>query len=371
MIAASLARRQGVAVMCAAAVGLVLWVLPSDGFDLRIFLSAARAVLHGHSPYPATDAGLASNSAFVYPRAAAWAFVPLTWFAGHTAQTVYAIVSGACLYAGVRLLGIRRALVAAPVVLSSFALRSVSLGTVEPLLFVLLAAVWRARDAQRTSGAALAVAIVLKPVVAPVWLFFVLTGRRAGAVATVVVGAGLWAAGAGLSPHAAYSYASMLRRLSSIESGHSESTVRVLGELGVGRSTASVVVVSAGLAVLVGAAAITRRRDDGEATDRAVFATAVGVCVLASPVVWSHYYLLVLVALCVVRVPVPMLYIAFAISWWVTPDRRWVVSPSHFVGWPPDSAQPWLAQLVLAMTLAACAVAATRGVGGGRPALRR
>ncbi len=372
MIAASLARRRGVAATCAVAVGLVLWVLQPDNFDLRIFLTAAQAVAHGHAPYPGTDAGLRSNTAFVYPRAAAWAFVPLTWVSVHTAEAVYAVVCGVCLYVGLQFLGVRRAVVAAPIVLSSFALRSISLGTVEPLLFLLLAVVWWSRDRQWVSGLSLAFGIVLKPVVAPLWLFFVLTGRRAAAASTVVAGTALWVVAAGWSPHAVTGYVSMLRRLSAIEGGQSESTVRALGDLGAARSIASAVVIAAGLALVIGVAAICRRRDV-DTTDRALFSTAVGMCVLVSPIVWSHYYLLVLAALCVAQVPIPWLYATFVVSWWVTPDRRWVISPSHYLTWPPGSevTRVWLTQLVLAVALAAAALVVARGVVGRPIQLRR
>ena len=67
-----------VAVPCVVAAAVALWILPKDAFDLRIFLAAGQAVLHGHHPYATTVSKLESGSAFVYPLPAAYLFAPIS-----------------------------------------------------------------------------------------------------------------------------------------------------------------------------------------------------------------------------------------------------------------------------------------------------
>ncbi len=232
---------------------------------------------------------------------------------------------------------------AAPVALSAFTLRSLTFGTVEPLLFLLLALVWRLRDRPAESGAVLGCAIVLKPVVAPVLLFMLLTGRLRAAAVTVAVALGLWIAAGGRSLHSFSTYASMLHDLSQAEARKSLSTVRLIADLRLSLGVATAIV------AVVGIAHPAARRDPrparrggGEESDRTVFAVAVIVGVGSSPIVWSQYFLLVFLALLVVRVNLVWLYVVFAASWFITPDRVWVVSPSHYLrGLHPDIRSGW------------------------------
>lgn len=343
-------RPAAVGVACVAAVVvLVRWVLQHDEFDLHIFLAAGRAVADGRLPYPTTAAQLARNSAFVYPLAAAWAFVPLSRLSVSDAELAYTVLSAAAIAAGMWLLQVRRARDAVPVMLSAFALRSITLGTVEPILFLLLALVWRYRGSPGRCGVALGAAIMLKPVVAPVLLFLVLTRRTAAAGITLATCALLWAAATGWR-YSVGSYVSLLHRLSKIETDHSLSTTALLHSHDVSASAATAILVVAA-AALVAAVAVAARRAGPAELDTAAYAVTVGVSVLISPIVWSHYDLLLVAPLCVLRDRTRWLWAAFAASWFVTPDRRWVVSPSHYLSWPPDSAEIWLAQIVLAAVI--------------------
>ena len=116
--------------------------------------------------------------------------------------------------------------------MSSFALRSITLGTVEPILFLLLALVWRTRDSPGQSGVALGAAIMLKPVVAPLLLFLLITRRVAAAGVTVLACAVIWIAASGRW-YTLPSYLSLLHRLSRIEADRSQSTTALLHTHGV------------------------------------------------------------------------------------------------------------------------------------------
>ncbi len=353
-----------VAVPCVVAAAVALWILPKDAFDLRIFLAAGQAVLHGHHPYAVTVSKLESGSAFVYPLPAAYLFAPISTL-DHP-RIAYDFACAAALAAGLLLLGVRRISVAIPVALSAFTLRSLTLGTVEPLLFLLLALVWRLRDRPAESGVVLGCAIVLKPVVAPVLLFMLLTGRLRAAAVTVVVALGLWIAAGGRSLHSFSTYASMLHDLSQAEARKSLSTVRLIADLRLSLGVATAIVAVVGIAVLLLAGIRAARRGGGEESDRTVFAVAVIVGVGSSPIVWSQYFLLVFLALLVVRVNLVWLYVVFAASWFITPDRVWVVSPSHYLSWPAPRHSIWLAQVVLLFAIASAIalMGTTRGRDG-------
>ena len=343
-----------VALPCFVAAVLALWVLQRDSYDLRIFLAAGRAVLDGNHPYASTVAKVQSGSAFVYPLPAAWVFAPIAHLSPDVARTVYALVSAGAITAGLLALGVRRITIATAVGLSAFAVRSLTLGTVEPLMFLLLALVWRLRDRAVASGVVLACAIMLKPVAAPVLLFMILTRRLTAAAVTVGVAAALWIAAGGRSFHSVTTYTSMLHTLADAEATMpaSLSTVRVLTHV-MSQGAASVLVALLGLGLLLAAGLLARRSGMGDGAERAVFAVAILVGIGASPVLWAQYFLLVLLALVVLRVPPVCLYVIFVQSWFITPDRIWVVSPSHYVSWPGPGAAIWMAQLVLLFALVA------------------
>ena len=346
-----------VAVPSLVAAAVALWILQRDSFDLRIFLGAGRAVLHGHHPYATTVSQLEAGSAFVYPLPAAYVFAPLSKLSPDTARIVYAFICALAITAGLLLVDVRRLSVAAPVALSAFALRTMTLGTVEPLLFMLLALVWRLRDRAVPAGFVLACAIMLKPTAAPVFLFLLLTRRWVAAAVTAATAAALWIVTGGHTIHSVTRYTSMLHTLSQAEARKSLSAVRLLTDIHLSLGVASVLVALAGIGILVATGVIGERHGGGEAADRAVFAVAVVVGVGSSPIVWSQYFLLVFLALLIARVNVVWLWALFAISWFITPDRVWVVSLSHYVHYPAPRHSIWLAQVVLIFAIAsACAL---------------
>jgi len=340
--------RLRVPLVAAALAGLVFW-LPGDGFDLRIFLAAGHAVAHGHSPYPATAAQLHSNAVFVYPRLAAWLFAPLSALPAHAAEDVYTVLCAACIALGAWLLGVRSWVALAAVALGAFAIRSVTLGTVEPLLFLALAVVWRFRDRPLVAGVALGLGVLVKPILLPLGLFLLAT-RRFGALAAAVVSVLVAGAASGESPSTVAEYASLVRRLGDIEGPKSWSTAGWLAQSGLDWRVASTAVIALALVLASGVLVAGLR---GRLDERQVFAAALALALLASPIVWTHYDLLLVGALVVAGAPTAALVAAFAASWFITPDRIWVVSPSHYVSWPPNADGVFLGQLLLVGVFAA------------------
>jgi hypothetical protein len=84
-----------------------------------------------------------------------------------------------------------------------------------------------------------------------------------------------------------------MRLISREEAPRSYSLVGLGMRLGLGQSVATVVALGVGLAVLVLAAVVARREEDG----RRSFALTVAAVLLCSPVIWLHYFALLVVAI--------------------------------------------------------------------------
>jgi hypothetical protein len=192
----------------------------------------------------------------------------------------------------------------------------IRLGTVSPLLALLCAALWRYRDRTRPAALLLAAVVVAKLFLWPLALWLVVTRRyrsAAGGVAiagAVTLAAWAWIGFAGLS-----SYIHVLSLLTVAEQGESFSSASLGVALGLSSHAAHVLVMAAGATVL--ALAALRRRSDREA-----FVLCVGAALLASPIVWQHYFALLLV-------PVAIAAPRFA-PIWLLPLLLWLVGPqSH------------------------------------------
>ncbi|MCK9896504.1 glycosyltransferase 87 family protein [Frankia sp. AgB32] len=259
-------------------------------FDVDVFLRAGRAVRDGRSPYPAPGtAAVYSGSAFVYPYLTAWPFAVLSRLPD--ADTVFVAGSVLAVLAGVRLTGARDWRVYALVVTASATIIGLQMGTLNAWLFAALALAWRRRDHPGSAGAAVALAIYSKVFLAPVLLWLVLARRwRAAAVALALL-AVLLGVGELVSPLGTASYLTMLGQLGRAEALAGVSLTGLLANVGLPMGGANALARGAALAVLAGCALALRRGHD----ERLAFTGAVVAGLLASPVVWCHY-LLVLVA---------------------------------------------------------------------------
>ena len=266
----------------------------------RAFLPAARAVMHGRSPFgPATAAALRPATAFVYPPFAAFVYAPFTWMPTQVAAYAVSILTLACVPATLRALGVRdwrcygAALLWAPVV------SSIRFGAVSLPLALLLALVWRYRSRVAPVATALGAAVALKLFVWPLVVWLAATRRRRTAAAASVAAAALvvlpWAAigFAGLRE-----YPHLLRVLSSIEGPESYTVAAMLGS-----RLGEIAGYAAGALVLAAAVRAGRRGDD-----RATFVLAIAAALVLSPIVWMHYFAILLV-------PVAIMSPSFGPAW--------------------------------------------------------
>jgi alpha-1,2-mannosyltransferase len=261
-------------------------------FDFKALWHAGRNVAHGRDPYPSlasiSPKLSVAHQEFIYPAAVAVAMVPLGVLPFGVAAGVFVVLSIASVGLTMWILGVRDWRCYGIVFAWIPVLESFRLGAVTPLLALGLAGIWALRD-RRWSLPVLVCAVVLAKLF--LWPLFVwlLATRRWGAairaaLVTVVVGAVGWAI-VGFATLRRYPH--LLQRMTDVQYRKSYGIDGLLGSLGAGQTWAhrGVLVVA-----IVGVAAIAWVRRDMSAFTLAIF-----VSLLASPLVWLHYYGLLLV----------------------------------------------------------------------------
>jgi hypothetical protein len=275
-------------------------------YDFRMaFLPAARAVVHGRSPFgPATVAALRPGTAFVYPPITAYVFAPFTWVPTVVAVYAVSLLMLACVPATLYLLGVRdwrcygASLLWAPV------WESVRLGALSIPLALLVALAWRYRHRAMPVAAALGGAVALKLFLWPLAVWLAATRRWKSLVAAGLVAGALvvvpWAVlgFAGLT-----GYPHLLSVLSSIEAPESYTVAVIVKKAGLGWRPGEIAGYAAGLLLLAAAARAGARRQD-----RTSFILAIAAALVLSPIVWIHYFALLLV-------PVAIMSPSFGIAW--------------------------------------------------------
>jgi hypothetical protein len=321
--------------------------------DLEVFLRAAGKVLHAASPY-VYDA----DKTFAYPPMLAWLVAPLHPLGGTAAGFIWTVLSLALVVAALWLLELRDWRCYALAFVFLFTRSSVDLGTVEPLLLLTVAAAWRWREDALRAGAAAGGAIVLKLFVWPLAVWLVVTHRLRAATTAIAAAVALafvsWAAigFAGLGD-----YPGILRRLANDESTSSYSVVALGVRAHLPLLAARIVAILVTLVLL--AAAVWVARDERRAPrdrDVATLTITLAAALAASPIVWVHYFLLLLVPLALVRPRLSLL--------WFVP---FAFQPLGEAAWPAGDGRKL--GLALAATLVILGAAVVRP--DWRPVLRR
>jgi Glycosyltransferase family 87/Dolichyl-phosphate-mannose-protein mannosyltransferase len=293
--------------------------------DLEVFLTAASKVLHGASPY-----AFHGDRTYAYPPLLAYIAVPFHALGGGSASLAWMLLSLVAIMASLWLLGVRdwRCYALAAVFLPTRS--AVELGTIEPLLLLSVTVAWHWRDRLLGPAAAVGGAVVFKLFLWPLAVWLALTRRFRTAVAAVVIGGALatvsWAAigFAGLGD-----YPGVLRRLANHESTSSYSIVALAVRAHLPLVAGRILSLIVALALLAAAAWIARdERRTAHDRDVAVLTLALAAALAASPIVWAHYFLLLLVPLALTRPRlsllwfVPLAYSPLGESAWPAGDAR-------------------------------------------------
>jgi hypothetical protein len=265
--------------------------------DLDVFLRAASKVVHGASPY-----AFAGDQTYAYPPLLAFLAAPFEPLSAGVATLLWMLLSLLAIGGALWLLGVRDWRCYALAAAFPFTRSAVGLGTVGPLLLLAVAVAWRWRD-EIVGGAAAGTAVALKLFLWPILIWSALTGRLRLAFAGVG-----FALGFALLPWVAIGFAGLLdyphvlRRLSDDEATSSYSIVALAVRAHF--PTAAGVALSIVVAVALLVAAHWFARDAQRAKrerDVATLTLALAAALAASPIVWMHYFLLLLVPLALTR----------------------------------------------------------------------
>ncbi len=259
----------------------------ADDFKTSVW-NPGRAILEGRSPMREYSVE-GHNGGTVYPPAATLATLPFSLPPYRAAAVLWLLALAAAVLGSLWLCGVRDwrcylAACASPPVVAGLMYANVSI-----LLVLALALVWRWRDRPWLLGPLLGLVIAGKLFLWPL-VFWLAVTRRRFAFALSIAFAGLlslvgWAA---VGFGGLVDYPALMERHAAENDQAGVSVAALAAQLGV--TANQVVALAAGIAALVIAA--SRRRDD-----LASFAWAVTAAVLASPMVWTHYYALLLVPL--------------------------------------------------------------------------
>jgi hypothetical protein len=293
--------------------------------DLEVFVRAAGHVVHGTSPF-----GYNGDQTYAYPPLLAFLVSPFHPLSAAAATVLWTIVSLGAIAAALWLLGVRDWRCYALAAVFKFTRSAVDLGTVGPLLLLAAAAAWRWRERLVEPAAAVGAAIAVKLFLWPLVVWLALMRRVRGAVASVGLALAFvlvpWAAigfdGLGAFP-------GLLHHLANDEASSSYSVTALAVRAHLSRSVGfglSIVIALALLGVATWIARDPRRtvRD----RDVAVLTLAIAAALAASPIVWVHYFLLLLVPLALTwpRLSpfwfVPLLYSPLGEAAWPAGDAR-------------------------------------------------
>ncbi|HET6616322.1 MAG TPA: glycosyltransferase family 87 protein [Gemmatimonadota bacterium] len=288
----------------------------------------AELVGDGDDPYPAPDADLSDGTNTIWPIAAVLPVVPLTFLSPSAADWIATGIVLASLVAALWVLGIRDWRIYGVTLLWSPVIDAYQTANATLPLALLVALTWRYRDRRFVAGASLGVALAAKFFLWPVAVWLVATGRRWAAAISLAVGAAsllLLVPFIGL-----LDYARLIRNLSDTFDGFSYTPYALLVELGTPSGVARVLTFLFGAAIL---ALAWRRRSLG---------LAIGAALVFSPIVWRHFFALLVIPLAIAR---PRFDLA-----WLIPVAFWLV-PGTYNG---DTWQTAIALAAAAATLVLC-----------------
>jgi hypothetical protein len=251
----------------------------------HFMLPAADKVAAGGSPYPGYE----------YPPLVAFALVPFTFLPG--ANIVYTAILLACIPASLWFLGVRDWRCYGVVFVWPPVLAGLQTGNVTIPLLLGSAICWHGRDRWKIASISGGLAVAAKLLCWPLVVWLGATRRIAAAVGVLVVAVGvslvLWSI---LGFSGLVGYPTRIGNIEKIVSPESYTLKVVLEDAGVGSGPARLAWGLLALAVLAGAAVFGWRRDD-----RRSFALVGVAMIVASPIVWLHSFLLLLLPVAVLR----------------------------------------------------------------------
>lgn len=283
--------------------------------------TAAHQILHGASPYiDASSPLVADGVPFVYPAAAAVLAVPFALLPQATAGFIFAVLCIGCVLLTLAVLGVRDWRVYGAVLLWPSVVTGYEWANISVPIVLGIALCWRYRDKALVAGALLALLISVKIYAWPLGLWLLATRRFMALGYAVTCGVGInvvaWAIiGFDQLPR----YADLMHALTRSQQGSGFSLVALL--LNNDAAVWVAYALAAAVAVIVAAACLAYGR---RGRDLSAFALGLGASLLFTPIVWLHYYVLLIVPLAIIRPRFGPLWL-LPLAMWVTvrQPHRW------------------------------------------------
>ena len=269
------------------------------GFDFEGTLwDPAIAIREARSPYPAPLVSeVEVGNPALYPPLLIFTVVPLTLLALPAAMVVWLALSVAAIAATLYLLEVRDLRCYALALISTPAITGLIWGNATLLLLPLVALAWRYRRDELRSGVLVGLAIVSKLFLWPL-IFWLLGTRRykAAGAAFLATGLGTFAPWSVIGFDGLSAYRDLMTVAGEVYGVHSYSIATALSAMEVETTTAIDATLGLGLVIAALAFLVGRRGADEVSLSLAILAGIFG-----SPIVWEHYYALLLVPLAIAR----------------------------------------------------------------------
>jgi hypothetical protein len=315
-----------------------------EAMDFQQFYAAASRIAHGQSPY----AGAPTNwgGPYPYPPLPALLTVPLTVLPFKAAALLVMATLVLVALAIPAVLGVRDWRCYGLVLLWPPVISAVQTSNLTLWLGLCAALAWRYRDRLVTVSLLVGLTLAAKFFLWPLAIWLGATRRLGAAVLSVVAGGALLVASWAVIGFAGLTdYPDVLHRLDRVVGPDSYTAYIVGRDLGVPSPLARACWLALGLAVL-GAAVVVARRGN----ERQAFVLALAASLGLTPIVWLHYFALLLVVVALAR---PTL----GVVWFV--PLGMVLTPGS--GHPTSFQTAWtlaVAVLTIALALRACATEA-------------
>jgi hypothetical protein len=331
----------------------------SAGIDFWQFRAAAQAILRGDSPYlPSSEPLTAWGGPYPYPPLPAFLATPSTALshqaAGLVVMASLVVAVGATLWTlevrDWRCYGL--ALLWPPVI------SAIQTGNLTLWFALACALTWRYRHRPAVAAVSIGITLAAKFFLWPLVVWMASTRRLLSALATVVVGAiVLLASWAVIGFAGMTDYPHLLRRLEELV-GDDSYTLYIVGlDAGLPSALARLLWLGVGLALL-GVVVVLGRRGD----DRSAFIVSLAASLALTPIVWLHYFALLLVPVALARARLgPLWFVPLAM----------IVTPGS--GHPTPFQTAWtlgVATVVFALALRTTRVRSSEPSSDGRAALR-
>ena len=262
---------------------------------------AAEAIRAGESFYPPPDFVVRGPGDliidYVYPPLVALLTVPWTLLPVGLAEVLFQLLLVAVFVATLALLGVRDWRCYGLAFLWPPVTDAVATGNISILLGFAAAVVWVYRDRTRVAGAALGVSVAAKVFLWPLAVWLAATGRVRVAVWSVGVAvATVLASWAVVGFRGFAEYPDLVRRLTDRMDERSYSVYALGVDVGLPAGVAWGLWLATAVAVLAACVVLARRGDEQRA-----FVLGLAAAIAFSPIVWLHYFALLLVAVAIAQ----------------------------------------------------------------------